>query len=118
MVEIIAKECVSINECLLGLKRGYSDKSQVLYNIMELEVFLGNLETIGRAMKHKYESRFAANLRDICLINNPMDLSEDQIKCFSSAIRTLMNGWGNFSRKKANHVRSLLLDADLTWLPK
>jgi len=106
-----------ILENLKSLEIASGDKSQILYYVMEIEALLGKLEEKGGATNHKYESRLAATLRDICRIHEPVDLSGKQIECFSGAVKSLINGWGKLDRKKTNWVYERLLEMGLTWLP-
>ena len=107
----------SVDEHLSGLEDSCDNGQQVLYHIMELEVLLGRLEEKGVATNCEAESMLAADLRDICLVNEPADFSGDQIKCFSGAVRALITGWGKLNDEKTNWICGRLLEVGLTWLP-
>jgi len=111
------KEFKKIVENIQGLENAVNDKPQLLFHIMEIETFLGQVEEKARLTDRKYEARLAASLRDICRVHEPSDISEEQIKCFNNCITALIKGWGKLNREKVKWIRTRLLEVGLTWLP-
>ena len=112
-----SKEFTKIIESLDALEIASDDKSMVLYHMSELEALLGMIEKKGRALRMKYEARLAGCLRDVCWVNEPSELSSEQISCFCSCVRFLLAGWSKLNRDKVKWTCQRLLEADITWLP-
>jgi RNA polymerase sigma factor (sigma-70 family) len=106
-----------ISEDIIKLEHAGKDESQILFCLMELEVSLCMLEEEARITNRTYEEKLAASLRDICKVHEPGRISKEQIKCFTDSVRHLMEGWGEFDRKKLSTIRSKLLSIGLNWLP-
>lgn len=106
-----------IIENVRGLVNVSDDKSQILYHMMEIETLLGRTEEKARAVNRKYEARLAASLRDICRVQEPGTISEEQMKRFAACTRALIEGWGKLNREKVRWIRNRLLEVGLTWLP-
>ena len=112
-----SEEFAKVHENLVNLENTADDKAQILYYMMELQNLLGELEEKARVTNRRYEARLAASLRDICRVQEPSNISEEQIKRFTASTHALIEGWGKLNKEKVSWIRSRLLEIGLTWLP-
>lgn len=113
----VSKEFVAINQNLKELKTCQVAKEQVLFHMEELEALFGKVETKARAIGRKYEGRLASCLRDVCWVNDPHALSEEQLTRFCAAGQVLLQGWGKLTREKNNWTIKTLIEVGLSILP-
>jgi len=103
-----------INTNLQLLKNVNEDKTKIFHQI---EKILGHIEYHTRFEHHKNSARLAASLRDICRLHYPNELTEKQLKIFSTSINALIEKWDGLTKKEVGQIRTKLLDCGLTWIP-
>ncbi len=99
------------------LQESCEEKDRVLFYIGEVAALLEHVEEKARSLERKYEMRLSVCLRDVCWVNEPHKLTVDQIKCFCSAVKVLVEGWGRLTREKLNWTAKTLVEAGLSVIP-